>query len=152
MNLVKQCIKDLKDQEIYQWNDYYPTVHHITESMANNTLYILEENNEYTGIVSLTEEQPSEYKILKWEDHRGKAIVITKLMVNPKFQQMGYGRKLMDFAENSAKIEGYTSVRLDAYSGNLKAIKLYEDRKYKKIGKVWFPHRELPFYCYEKLF
>ncbi len=41
MNLIKLCIKDLENQGIYQWNDYYPTLGHIKESIQNKSLHIL---------------------------------------------------------------------------------------------------------------
>jgi len=55
------------------------------------------------------------------------------------------------FAEKRAADNGYSSIRLDAYSGNAIALQLYERNGYRKRGEVFFPRRELPFICYEKL-
>ena len=57
----------------------------------------------------------------------------------------------MDFAERFAIENEYATIRLDAYSGNQRAIKFYEQQSYKKTGQVFFPKRTLPFYCYEKV-
>ncbi|HBF38124.1 MAG TPA: hypothetical protein DDW50_12470 [Firmicutes bacterium] len=76
--------------------------------------------------------------------------VIHRLAVNPEYQKQGIGRQLMDFAEKCALERGYTSIRLDAYSGNHRAVNLYENRGYKKVGQFFYPSREFPFYCYEK--
>jgi ribosomal protein S18 acetylase RimI-like enzyme len=39
---------------------------------------------------------------------------------------------------------------LDVYTGNERAVRLYERRGYTVAGQVFFPRRELPFYCMEK--
>jgi ribosomal protein S18 acetylase RimI-like enzyme len=151
INIIELCIKDLENQGIYQWNDYYPTLGHINESIQDKSLYTIKENKNCLGVIAITENQPQEYKKMNWLDKTGKILVITKLVVNPVWQNQGIGRKLMDFAENEAIEKKYTSIRLDAYSGNPRAINLYEKRGYRKVGEVYFPRRELPFYCYEKL-
>jgi len=58
----------------------------------------------------------------------------------------------MNFAEEYAIENNYKSIRLDAYSANVAAVRLYEKRGYNKIGQVFFPHRKYPFYCFEKIF
>ena len=152
MGLIELCKKDLEKQAIYQWNDYYPTEEHIKGNIDDGTFYILKYEHASIGTVSVTEKQPLEYGNIDWEDKSGDVVVITKLMVHPEFQKRGCGRKLMDFAEDHALSKNYSSIRLDAYTGNQRAIKLYEARGYNKIGQIMFPERELPFYCYEKLF
>jgi len=42
-------------------------------------------------------------------------------------------------------------IRLDAYTGNPRALALYEKRGYQRIGQAYFPRRELPFDCFEKV-
>ncbi len=148
MDLIEACIIDLESQSIYQWNSYYPRLNHINECIKDKSLYILREDEMFLGIISITEKQPPEYKNVNWLEE-GKFLVISKLLVNPKWQRKGIGRVLMDFAENFAR--KYTSIRLDAYSGNPRALNFYERLGYVKVGKLFFPKRELPFYAYEKL-
>lgn len=82
----------------------------------------------------------------------GKVLIIHRLAVHPLFQNQGFAKRLMDFAEDYAINENFSSIRLDAYSANEKVLRFYEAREYKKRGEVYFPDRKLPFYCYEKLF
>src|SRR6266542_2013101 len=74
-----------------------------------------------------------------------------RLCVHPDWQQRGAGRHLMDFAEAFAKEHGFSCIRLDAYTGNQRALALYEKRGYDRIGQAHFPRRELPFVCFEKI-
>jgi ribosomal protein S18 acetylase RimI-like enzyme len=55
---------------------------------------------------------------------------------------------LMAFAEAQARERGYAVLRLDAFTGNLRAMGLYERLGYRKAGEVIF--RKGRFFCYEK--
>ena len=54
----------------------------------------------------------------------------------------------MDFAEEKAATENYDCIRLDAFTRNLAAFTLYENRGYRKAGIVRF--RKGEFFCYER--
>lgn len=150
MDLIKHCIKDMQSHGIYQWNESYPTAEIFEEDIKSESLYILKDKSNYLGIIAINEEQSPEYQELKWLIEAGRALVIHRLAVNPEWQKQGIARQLMDFAEKYATEKGYTSIRLDAFSENPRALNLYERRGYNKVGQVFFPNRELPFYCYEK--
>jgi ribosomal protein S18 acetylase RimI-like enzyme len=77
-------------------------------------------------------------------------LVIHRLSVHPEFQGKGIAKEILKFIEGFASENNYSSIRLDAYSGNEKALKLYENSNYKKAGQFDYPMRDLPFYCYEK--
>ncbi|MGE5473910.1 MAG: GNAT family N-acetyltransferase [Ignavibacteriales bacterium] len=151
MELIKKCIEDMESKGIYQWNMHYPTKDIFLEDINHGNLYILIENNEIFGIITFDENQSSEYKDISWISKNGKVLVIHRLAINPIYQKHGFGRALMDFAEGEAYKKGFNSIRLDAYSGNQRTLKFYENRDYKKTGQLYFPYRELPFYCYEKI-
>lgn len=102
MGLIKNCIKDMESQGIYQWNDYYPTAEIFEEDIKSDSLYILEDESNCLGFVSINEDQSPEYKELLWLNDNDKVLVIHRLAVNPKWQKQGIGRRLMDFAENFA--------------------------------------------------
>lgn len=140
----------MESQGIYQWNEYYPTPEIFTADIKSESLYVLVDNDHCLGIISINEEQSPEYQQLDWSVEAEKVLVIHRLAVHPNRQKQGIGRQLMDFAENYASAKGYPSIRLDAYSGNPRALKFYQYRGYKKVGQLFFPKRDLPFYCYEK--
>ena len=151
MVLIKNCIKDMETKGIYQWSEYYPTAEIFEEDIKGKSLYVMEDKDNCLGVISINEDQSPEYRELVWADKSGKILVIHRLAVNPECQKQGIGRQLMDFAENYAKEKDYSSIRLDAYSGNPRALNLYECRGYKRVGQIFFPGRELPFNCYEKI-
>jgi len=57
----------------------------------------------------------------------------------------------MRFVDDFAVKNNYSCIRFDAYSENLPALSLYESMGYKRLGNLFFPVKESPFYCFEKV-
>ena len=142
--------KELDRIGIFQWTDDYPTISIIEADINKSVLYTLKHENKIIGAVNINEEQDSEYKTIDWEFDDKKVLVIHRLVVNPEKQGNGYAKQLMDFAEDFAVNNDYSSIRLDVYSKNEKAVKIYKKRDYFIRGNVYFHERQYPFYCMEK--
>ncbi|MEM8584768.1 MAG: GNAT family N-acetyltransferase [Bacteroidota bacterium] len=141
---------DLERIGIYQWVESYPTKAIIEDDLKKGVLYLVKNKAEIIGAINISEEQESQYVDVNWKFDDSKVLVIHRLVVSPKHQRNGYAQMLMDFAENFAVKNGYTSIRLDAYSQNARVLKFYKKRQYFLRGAVIFPNREHPFYCMEK--
>lgn len=141
---------ELEKNRIYQWTDNYPTRSIIENDIKKSVLFALKNGREIIGAINISEEQEPEYETINWEFDNSKVMVIHRLVIDPKYQRKGYAKKLMDFAENFANKNNYSSIRLDAYSQNKRVIDFYEKREYFVRGNVNFPEREYPFHCMEK--
>lgn len=148
--IFTECKHSMEKEDIFQWTDQYPAIHHIADDIQNGFLYSINNKGKSLGVINISNIEEPEYTTIFWTDHNGKCLVIHRLAVHPKNQKQGLARKLMDFAENFAIESGYTSIRLDAYSGNERVLRFYENRGYQKRGEVKFSGRVLPFFCYEK--
>jgi ribosomal protein S18 acetylase RimI-like enzyme len=144
------CKRSLEKENIFQWTDQYPAIHHIAGDIENGFLYSINSLGKSLGVINISEIEEPEYKSIGWSDNGGRCLVIHRLAVHPDSQKLGLARKLMDFAEHIARESAFTSIRLDAYSGNERVLRFYESRGYQKRGEVNFPGRALPFFCYEK--
>ncbi len=150
-SITKNCANHLIKNGIIQWSSNYPSIKILKNDIVLNQLWKLEEAGKIIGIIVLTEEEDLAYASVKWLTKKGKNLYVHRLAVHPTFQAMGYGQKLMDFAEAYAKKNKYVSIRLDTFSENERNQKFYEHRGYKKLSKVYFPNQsKAPFYCYEK--
>lgn len=152
MSLVQVVIKDMQNTGSDQWDDFYPDIQTITSDLKNNTLYILRDQKKCIGMIVLNEDQDNEYQKVNWNGEEEGVLVIHRLCIHPDRRGKGLANKLMNFAEEYAIENNYKSIRLDAYSANIAAVRLYEKRGYNKIGQVFFPGRKYPFYCFEKIF
>ncbi len=151
IQIVDACRHAMQHEGIFQWDKIYPSRSLIEEDIREGSMYIGQDHGIALGIVSLSEKQEDAYRQVRWHGSE-PALVVHRLCVNPDYQRCGIASQLMDFAENLALQRGYASIRLDAYTGNSKAVTLYERRGYRKAGQVYFPRRALPFYCFEKIF
>ena len=141
---------DLEKNGIYQWTDNYPTREIIENDLKKGVLFVLKNSKEIIGAINISEEQEPEYETINWKFDNSKVLVIHRLVIDPKYHGKGNARKLMDFAENFAVENNYSSIRLDAYSQNKRVIDFYEKRKYFNRGNVNFPDRKHAFHCMEK--
>lgn len=152
LELVREVIKDMNANGIYQWSDKYPPREIFKSDIESGTLFAMMDNVHIVGIIVLSEYQDEEYEQVDWTDKSGKALIVHRLAVHPIWQRMGIADMLMDYAEIYAMENEYSSIRVDTYSGNQRSLNFFEKRKYdKKPGHIHFPEIEGPFYCYEIL-
>jgi ribosomal protein S18 acetylase RimI-like enzyme len=151
VKLVKECVRDMVSHGIHQWNDNYPNADVIGDDIRCKSMHVVKNNGDIIGMIALNEDQAAEYMSVKWSRRSDRVLVIHRLAVSPTMQNQGIGGKLLDYAEKFAIDSGYDSIRLDSYSGNPRALRLYEKHHYKRVGQVNFPRRNLPFYCFEKI-
>jgi ribosomal protein S18 acetylase RimI-like enzyme len=148
--ITKACTKKMIDDGIYQWNVHYPNKLAFEIDVKRNELYVLEIENQVIGCIAITIIMDEEYIPVKWLTSNENNIYVHRLAVHPKFQGKGYAQKLMDFAEQHAIENNYTSIRLDTFSKNKRNQLFYELRGYKKLENIYFSKQsEYPFHCYE---
>jgi ribosomal protein S18 acetylase RimI-like enzyme len=138
------------DNQIYQWNEHYPSATVFENDIERDELYVLEIAKKVVGTIVITTLVDEEYLPIKWLTPNSNNVYIHRLSVHPEHQGKGYAQKLMDFAENNAKEKGYLSIRLDTFSQNKRNQKFYEKRGYQRLGDIFLPKQsEHPFHCYE---
>lgn len=150
IDIYKAGKLELERNGIHQWIDTYPTTAIIEDDIKKGFLYVLKNGDQVIGAINLSEEQEKQYQTVDWQFDHSNVLVIHRLVIDPTFQKQGYGKKLMDFAEQFAFENNYASIRLDAYSQNKKVIEFYKIRNYSIRGEVNFPNRPFLFYCFEK--
>jgi ribosomal protein S18 acetylase RimI-like enzyme len=150
-HLLTACGVHMREQGILQWNAHYPDRASVENDLQHKNLRLIRINSRIAGVISRDENQSPEYQTVSWSQNEGKILVIHRLAVHPEFQGKGIARELMDDALAFAQENQYAAIRLDAYSKNPRTLKFYLSRGYEKRGEIYFPYREDPFYCFEKV-
>jgi ribosomal protein S18 acetylase RimI-like enzyme len=88
--------------------------------LAKQKRYVLLENNEIAGALSL--------------EARKKSIFVYAIGLLERFKRKGYGTYLMEYAENFARQKGKEFICFSVLIENIPAIKLYEKMKYQSLG------------------
>jgi ribosomal protein S18 acetylase RimI-like enzyme len=148
--IYQRCKTRLEAEGIKQWYEGYPNITVLRGDVDSGELFKYVVDGRIVAVLVLTEKQEKEYETVKWQQPEAKSLVVKRLAVEPDFQNRGIATELMKFAEDYAAGNGYTAIRLDAYSGNEAALNFYIDRDYHEVGEVFFPKRQLPFKCFEK--
>jgi ribosomal protein S18 acetylase RimI-like enzyme len=152
--MMALCIEEMNKQGIFQWDDNYPNRKTFLNGIVNHHLYVLSKNREIVGIVIINEKQNSGWEKINWNYNNENILVVHSLAINTKYQKQGYGKYLLKFCEIFAKENGYKLIRLDTYSGNEGANKLYRNEGYEKAGEIEYsfkPEGHRLYYCYDKL-
>ena len=140
----------LFENNIFQWNAFYPNKNAFEKDVARGELYVIEANSKLIGFVTMSTLMDKEYISVSWLTQSKKNLYIHRLAIHPKYQGKGYAQQLMSFAETHGISNGFNSIRLDTFSKNLRNQKFYELRGYQRLEEIKFPNQsEYPFYCYE---
>lgn len=150
ITITKACAAHMIAQGIFQWNEHYPTPEAFEKDCKRGEWYVLTENTEIIGAITISTYKDAEYEPIDWLTKDGYNLYIHRLTVHPNHQGKGYARQLMDFAEELAKQTKAVSIRLDTFSQNKRNQRFYEARGYQRLGDIYFPKQsEYPFHCYE---
>lgn len=148
LELSRSCARKMNEMGIHQWHEDYPSREVFESDLEQKELYCYKEGNEIAGVITLNEKVDDSYHNINWKIESGKHLVVHRLAVHPKFQGRGIAKKIMDFAEQKAKNENYSSIKLDAYSLNEINLSFYKKRGYEKLGQIYLELKE-PFYCFQ---
>lgn len=92
------------------------------QRIADDQVWVLEEEGELVGVVVLTE-QPESF-------------LLQNVAIAPAAQGKGYGRRLIAFAEDEAKRRGYDELRLYTNVLMVENVALYQHLGFREIGRI----------------
>ncbi|WP_235206784.1 GNAT family N-acetyltransferase [Paenibacillus tyrfis] len=150
LTLYKEVTAHLNQNGVHQWDWLYPNRFVIGADVKRGTAFGVREGERVVGAVVVDRRQSGNYNELSWTDQTGDPACIHRLAVHPAFQGHGIGKRLLQFAEQQARTEGCTSIRLDVFTGNPGAVGMYRKAGYADVGAIRFPMRKEPYLCFEK--
>ena len=100
---------------------------HIRQDISEGKVYILNADDAAVGTVTVSEDS------------------INRLFVLPEYQHKGYGKALLDFAEEKV-LESYDHVQLDA---SFPAKRIYKMRGYKETEYNMIENENGDYLCYD---
>ncbi len=117
----------------------YPTADTARSIFDAGTLYVgVDETGSVWGSMNLNGQQLPEYQNGAWtipaEDRQ--VAVIHTLTIDPARAGQGLARQMVAFAEDTARQQGKTVLRLDTGTENLPANRMYPALGYKAAGTV----------------
>lgn len=148
ITLIQDAVISMEKNNIHQWDELYPTREMIQKDIESGHLYIGMIKGNIAVMFVLNQECDEAYRNGRWM-HPDKAyFVIHRLCVNPVCQNRGIAKRTLLFIEEQVKEKNIFAIRLDVFSENPYALKLYQDMGYSIVGHAdW---RKGRFYLMEK--
>lgn len=134
VEMFSLAVNDMNNRGIYQWDDIYPNVDVLNSDIENKQMYLGVSQDKIICAFVINFQCDDEYKKAKWKYPKSSYMIIHRLCVNPNYQNIGIGMKSMLKIEDMVKKMDIESIRLDAFTENPKAIRLYEKLGYSIIG------------------
>ena len=132
--LIQEAIKEMEKHNIYQWDELYPTAADFEADIRKGNLYVAEENKKIIALYVISGESDEAYNNAEWKYPRETSLVLHRFCVSPDFQNRGIGKKVLMKIESQIRSMGYDSIRLDVFTKNQYAQKLYRNNGYEVRG------------------
>lgn len=147
--MFRAAIAEMEQQGIPQWDEVYPNRDILHRDIIAGQLFVGRIQHEIVCAYVLNTDCDIEYQLGDWKYPREYAKIVHRLCVHPNYQHRGIARSTMLHIEQQAKSLGASSIRLDAFTLNPYALRLYENLGYNRTGMVTW--RKGDFYLIEKL-
>lgn len=134
--LVKSAIEHMQNQGIDQWDELYPTAKDFENDINQNALYAAVDGDKIIGVYVINQDCDEEYHACTWQNPSQTACILHRLCLLPDYQHKGMGSEILSQIHAQAKSMGYSSIRLDVFSKNNRALKLYEKHGYQRRGSA----------------
>lgn len=146
---VTDAITQMERQGIRQWDSIYPAKADFQKDIEDRHLFVGCLNGVPAVVYALNRECDVQYRRGRWRYTGEDYIVVHRLCIAPERQNRGLAHAALLHIEQEAKRHGCRAVRLDVFSENPYARKLYTSLGYCTVGTALW--RKGKFFLMEKL-
>ena len=132
--LVTSAVANMHSHSIEQWDELYPTADDLRADIEKSQMTLGEIDGAPAVIFTLNQECEEEYASADWARPDVPYLVLHRLCVSPQFQHQGVARQTLHYIEETLPAGGIHALRLDAFSGNPFALRLYASLGYRNTG------------------
>lgn len=132
--LISSAIAEMERADIHQWDDIYPTKEDFLNDIIKKTLYVGTIDDDIAVVYAVNKDADEQYANGTWAYPDSEYCIIHRLCVNPKYQNRGVARETLGYIETTLRKNGTESIRLDVFTENPYALKLYRGNGYREVG------------------
>lgn len=132
----------------FSWSKDYPTKETFKNDIDKGELYLFYKQDSLIGAVCLNEEYDEHYNYVIWYSQK-PALIIHRLFIDPEFRGKHLGEEILKWVIKYAINNKYKSIRLDTFSENRSAQRLYERLGFTHRGTIPLTGKCGLFWCYE---
>ena len=132
--IISSAIVEMERNNIYQWDEIYPTEEDFLTDMEAGQLHVGIEDGEIAVVYTINKETDEQYANGAWKYPDSEFRVIHRLCVNPAFQNHGVAETTLAHIEKELRNSGVETIRLDVFTENPFALSLYRKNGYYEVG------------------
>ncbi|WOO87463.1 GNAT family N-acetyltransferase [Mollicutes bacterium LVI A0039] len=129
--IVKDAQARMKQDNLIQWQDGYPTREILATDIDKGQMYKLEIAGQVAGICVINDDYYSQYPNTLDKE---QCLMIHRVAVSSKFLNYGVGTQLLNGSCELIKQFGFDYAVIDTNSQNLKMIKLIEKANFTYVS------------------
>jgi GNAT superfamily N-acetyltransferase len=148
--LLKVCTREMNSKGLRHWNSAFPSAEQINRDVLDGHIFLVKDRGVCKGMVILNGTEPDDYRQMNLSSENSKPLFVYCMAVHPLWQGKGIARLMIDYAQEIAKVRGFTCIRLDIYQTSEEARQLCEKLSFREIGSFQANYQRIPYVCYEK--
>lgn len=148
IGLTYSAVLEMENNGIHQWDELYPTSEDFSADISAGELYVGTVCGRIAVVYAFNQKCDGEYQKGSWQYPNEEFAVIHRLCVSPVFQHKGIAAEAVSHIEKELHKQGIKVIRLDVFTENPYALRLYKKLGFNKTGKVTW--RKGDFYLMEK--
>ena len=146
--LLKQCIADMNNRGLKQWNSAFPGPELLKKDIEGGGLHLYTNLGIAMGMINLTSESPEKYDAIAWKTSDNNILYLNRFAVHPLWIDSDIPMKLMEFAEKFAAENEFTGIRLDVLDSYPVDKTFFESRNFQYSGDFHTDFQKMPYMCY----
>ncbi|BBF43491.1 acetyltransferase [Lachnospiraceae bacterium KM106-2] len=147
--LFVAAIKEMDRLQIPQWDEIYPDRAQLAKDLSAKELYVGKIEDKIGVVYVLNNEMDEQYINGEWKYQEDQFVILHRVCVHPNYQNCGVGAATLTHIHEQMRLNRIRAIRLDAFSQNPYALKMYKRAGYEKVGNADL--RKGQFYLMEKL-
>ena len=142
----------LKSLGINQWQgNEKPNLNNFSNLNENNIIYVLEDKEIIVStLIIYDKDEDYENNLVGTWNSPKPYVALHRIATLSGARKKGYGRKIIEFAENYARENNFKSVRVDTHRENKSMRNLLNSMEYNYVGIVYLGGKRERF-AYEKI-
>ncbi len=141
MKIIVMAQKDLKSQNINQWQNGYPNLEQIKKDIDKDTGYVLTEEKEniIIGTMSVSLSQEQNYIEIydgKWTSD-DKYAVVHRIAIDSSFKGKGLANRLLEYAFDLCRNNDVSVIRIDTHEDNIPMQRLLSKNGFRYCGIIY---------------
>ena len=134
MRLIRAAVAEMTRAGIDQWDEIYPSEADLAADIAAEQMYCGSDGSRIAVIYVLNQACDPAYQNADWMYTGGQFFVLHRFCVDPAYQHRGLAQQTLQHLEDALKRQGCMAIRLDVFTENPAALRLYERNGYRQTG------------------